>query len=160
MADLKLPNDNKTEEELLALANQEVAVAKPTTRNLTEVNTFIQAFKIREGEDKIESYMLYQLYLDWKKLQKKGKRKPVHRIKFLKDFALFFKRYKRKHLGNRMTNHYKLDKTCFNLFTKDDMQALFWKSRATLRKERVGLNDKGKKIKQKQSEEPQPEQKV
>lgn len=160
MADLKLQNDNKTEEELLALANEQVGAIKPTTRDLTEVKSFIEAFKIKEGEDKMESYMLYQLYLDWKKLQRKGKRKPIHRIKFLTEFAYFFKRYKRKHLGNRMTNHYKLDKTCFNLFTKDDMQALFWKSRATLRKERVGLNDKGKKIKQKQSEESKPEQKV
>lgn len=97
------------------------------------------------------SYMLYQLYLDYKETCPKRKRKPQPRSIFLRYFAEFFPRTKRTYRGIEHI-YYMLDKSVFNLFTEEDMQNLFWKAKKTLRKQREKIIKKKQNQKSKLEE--------
>ncbi len=118
-----------TIEELLEIAQAGESVkAKQTKRDLQDVNAFIQSKNINAGEDVVETDIIYYLYIKWKKRQPKGKRKPIGRTKFFKDFSLYFENKKWRSQGIYY-NVYLLDRTTLDIFTNLEQSELFWKAR-------------------------------
>lgn len=127
-----------TDEELLELATKNVKIDDKTNKNLTEVQKFISHFKIKEGTDKMDTDVLYQLYFDWRKtvLNKKNGTKMLTRLKFVNHFSQFFNIVQNNLKGIRR-RHFYLDRVCFNIFSDKEMDELFWKSRRKLNKDKA-----------------------
>lgn len=110
-------------EKLIALAKSGEGTAEP----VSDVEEFVLAKGIKEGDTKIIPYQVWMEYVKWA-------RKPVGRRIFFRQFRKLFKPHR---WGTK--RFYKLDPSAFDM-SKD----AYWKMRAAIREERAGRKKYGR----------------